>query len=421
MMDQCRISLSMLVTSDKLEWTKYQCPFCKWILRDAVQTCCGHWLCQECAQRVLARPESRCPKDECAELLTKEDGNAFFPDRFVRKEVSQLGVRCSNHEKGCSWTGLSKELQHHLTLCEHNKVQCKHCADWISPSVQNAHNESCHLVPVACPFANFGCKQTEEITRDKVSEHLTGSTGLLQHLNIIANLFKEFTKSRSDSDDRAPGGESMVLKCGMEEIELLKSKIEKQDDLIVKLLAQVRKLDEAQQSKTADNDDLDFRLSAIENSNFDGTMVWRVPSFSQRMDDVRAEKYTSIFSLPFYSGRHGYKMCLRLYILGDGIGKATHMSLFIVIMKGEFDNILQWPFTYRVSFKLINQSGGKDVKDQFLPNPLSSCFQKPTKYMNTASGCPRFVTLQKLMSDGFVKDDIIFIKVKVDTASITHP
>ena len=51
-------------------------------------------------------------------------------------------------------------------------------------------------------------------------------------------------------------------------------------------------------------------------------------------------------------------MCLRIYILGDGIGKGTHMSLFFVVMKGEFDNILQWPFTHKVTFKLINQCGG---------------------------------------------------------------
>ena len=31
------------------------------------------------------------------------------------------------------------------------------------------------------------------------------------------------------------------------------------------------------------------------------------------------------------------------------------MSLFFVVMKGEFDNTLQWPFTHKVTFKLINQ------------------------------------------------------------------
>ena len=28
-----------------------------------------------------------------------------------------------------------------------------------------------------------------------------------------------------------------------------------------------------------------------------------------------------LYSAPFYTGRHGYKMCLRLYIDGDGSGR----------------------------------------------------------------------------------------------------
>ena len=80
-------------------------------------------------------------------------------------------------------------------------------------------------------------------------------------------------------------------------------------------------------------------------------------------------------SIPFYSGHYGYKMCLSLYILGDGIGKNTHMSLFFVVMKGEFDAILQWPFTHKVSFRLINQHHGRDIVDVFQPDPLSSATQ----------------------------------------------
>ena len=149
--------------------------------------------------------------------------------------------------------------------------------------------------------------------------------------------------------------------------------------------------------------------------------VWNIPQFSQCMDDARTGRCTSISSLPFYSSPHGYKMCLRLYILGDGIGKGTHMSLFFVVMKGEFDNILQWPFTHKVTFKLINQCGGRDVMDIFRPDPLSPSFQKPESEMNVASGCPRFVSMNELMQGGFIVDDTIFIKVKVDTATMRHP
>ena len=170
-----------------------------------------------------------------------------------------------------------------------------------------------------------------------------------------------------------------------------------------------------------DMEDRDFRISLIENSNYDGTMIWKIPQFAQRQSDAKTGKYTSVFSLPFYTCRYGYKMCLRLYICGDGIGKGSHMSLFFVVMKGEFDNILKWPFMHRVTFRLINQKGHQDVIDTFQPDPTSSSFKKPKADMNIASGCPRFVLQKELKDNGFVVDDTIFIKCEVDTKTILHP
>ena len=181
------------------------------------------------------------------------------------------------------------------------------------------------------------------------------------------------------------------------------------------LKSTVMKLEKMVKTKHAELEDRDFRLSLIENSNFDGTMVWKIPQFSQRMSDAHSGKYTSIFSLPFYTSRYGYKMCLRLYILGDGIGKNNYMSLFFVIMRGEFDNILQWPFTHKVTFRLVNQNGNRDVIDTFQPESTSSSFRKPKSDINIASGCPKFISHADLK--GFVADDTIFIKCEVGRQS----
>ena len=55
------------------------------------------------------------------------------------------------------------------------------------------------------------------------------------------------------------------------------------------------------------------------------------------------------FRIPaFYTAKYGYKLCLRLYLNGDGTGKRTHLSLFIVIMRGEYDALLPWPFRNKV-------------------------------------------------------------------------
>lgn len=56
----------------------------------------------------------------------------------------------------------------------------------------------------------------------------------------------------------------------------------------------------------------------------------------------------------FYTARYGFKVCMRLYLNGDGVGKGTHISLFFVIMRGEYDPILSWPFRHKV--KRYNQA-----------------------------------------------------------------
>ena len=94
----------------------------------------------------------------------------------------------------------------------------------------------------------------------------------------------------------------------------LVAELRAKDEELAELKTIVTKLEKTIQSKNAELEDRDFRLSLIENSNHDGSMIWKIPQFSQRKADAQNGKYTSIFSLPFYSGRYGYKMCLRLYI-----------------------------------------------------------------------------------------------------------
>ena len=233
----------------------------------------------------------------------------------------------------------------------------------------------------------------------------------LQVNNLTPNLY-EFAQ---------PDLSELTGKLKIEVAGTMRAELRRKDEEIGILRNTITKLEKSMRSKHAEFEDRDFRLSLIENSNYDGSMVWKIPQFSQRMSDAQTGKYTSIFSLPFYTGRYGFKMCLRLYILGDGIGKNTHMSLFFVIMRGEFDSILQWPFTHKVTFKLINQTGGRDIIDTFQPDPMSSSFRKPKSDMNIASGCPRFVSHNDLKNGGFIVEDTVFIKCSVDCNNVKHP
>ena len=73
------------------------------------------------------------------------------------------------------------------------------------------------------------------------------------------------------------------------------------------------------------------------------------------------------------------------------MGKGTHLSLFFVVMRGDYDALLPWPFEQKVSFKLIDQTGNQHIIESFRPDPNSPSFQRPQSKMNVASGCPLFV------------------------------
>ncbi len=118
--------------------------------------------------------------------------------------------------------------------------------------------------------------------------------------------------------------------------------------------------------------------------------------------------------------RFGYKMCARIYLNGDGQGKGSHVSLFFVVMRSEYDALLTWPFPCKITMKLLGQDSNPNVVESFRPDPNSSSFRRPSSDMNIASGCPLFVSQSKIASGSYVKKDCIFVEVMVDTSSLPN-
>lgn len=167
--------------------------------------------------------------------------------------------------------------------------------------------------------------------------------------------------------------------------------------------------------------ELELQLQASLASTYNGSFLWRIPEVKKRKRDAMDGRITSIYSPPFYTGRNGYKMCIRAYLNGDGIGYNTHLSIFFVLMKGEYDPLLKWPFDYKVSLIMVDQEHRRHIVQTFKPSPSSGSFQQPKTDMNIASGCPKFADLKVLENDNYVKEDVLYIKCIVDVARIFHP
>jgi TNF receptor-associated factor 4 len=58
-------------------------------------------------------------------------------------------------------------------------------------------------------------------------------------------------------------------------------------------------------------------------------------------------------STPFYTHPQGYKLCIRVHANGILAGKGTHVSVYVHLMKGEFDDHLVWPFRGQINVQLL--------------------------------------------------------------------
>ena len=160
--------------------------------------------------------------------------------------------------------------------------------------------------------------------------------------------------------------------------------------------------------------DMDLKIQVQENKTLNGELIWKIDKIDLRMARARSGKVVALHSAPCYTKQYEYKYCTRLYLQGDGMGRSTHVSLFFVVMKSEYDQLLNWPMQRRITLELINHvNEAENVIESFVCNPRSSSFQRPTNNMNVASGCPMFISIEKFLTGGFIVDNSAYIKTTV--------
>ncbi|CAM4755487.1 unnamed protein product [Rotaria magnacalcarata] len=146
-------------------------------------------------------------------------------------------------------------------------------------------------------------------------------------------------------------------------------------------------------------------------SAHNGILLWRINNIKDRSNNSE-----SATSPPFYTSLDGYKLCVRLYFNGNDTDQSTYSSIFIVLMRGDYDAILDWPFNYQVIFclyNLINQDN--HIIESFQPDINLKAFQKPQSDMNVGCGISKFIprTLFEQENNSFIHDDSIYIKVMI--------
>uniref|UniRef100_A0A8C1PI18 TNF receptor-associated factor n=1 Tax=Cyprinus carpio TaxID=7962 RepID=A0A8C1PI18_CYPCA len=463
------------ILANKLE-DKHLCNCCQNILRRPFQAQCGHRFCFYCFNRTVGSGPQKC--NACIKEDIFEEPTSIlvqgcaFPDNAARREVENLPAVCFN--EGCSWKGsikdyelshegkcefmilpcpLCKELirlneqeRHNERECPERTLNCKYCKEPFHFRNIKAHDEICPKYPMICE----GCAK-KKIPREKYVDHikfcskfrtpcryhvvgcdLSVST-LINNYLCRTQLTMQFEKTKvADLGRRC---QELEVKAGTfedvvcvlnREVERFATTMEASNrqhrldqDKIEALSNKVRQLERQVGVKDLTVAEMEGRLREMSATTFDGVFIWRISDFTKKRQDAIAGRAPAMFSPAFYTSKYGYKMCLRIYLNGDGTGRGTHLSLFFVVMRGTSDALLKWPFNQKVTLMLLDQSNREHIIDAFRPDITSSSFQRPVSDMNIASGCPLFCPLSKLEGkNSYIRDDTIFIKAIVDLTGL---
>ena len=174
---------------------------------------------------------------------------------------------------------------------------------------------------------------------------------------------------------------------------------------------------------------IDMKVS-IDKDGGNTRFIWKMTFFSESLRQAKEGVKEMIESDPFYTGRYGYKLKVFAYPYYTGyfLPHAPQLSIGIVLMEGEYDNILTWPFSKKITFTVIDQN--KDLKERqnhfdylsptkhkklgsfFVPNLFS---ERPGEKMMTVEGeIPCFISQETLQTRPFIVNDTLFIQVDIE-------
>ncbi|NXW47790.1 TRAF2 factor, partial [Nyctiprogne leucopyga] len=325
-------------------------------------------------------------------------------------------------------------------VCPEFPLTCEGCGKKIPREKFRDHVKTCGRSKVPCRFKVVGC--AEVVENEKLSEH--ESKCLAEHLYMLLSFVLSLKTGSGDLKPLPTLSSSLellgrcealerktvtfenivcVLNREVERVSLTAEAYSRQHRLdqekIETLSNKVRQLERSIGLKDLAMAEMEEKIRTMEASTYDGIFIWKITEFARKRQEAITGRSPAIFSPAFYTSKYGYKMCLRVYLNGDGTGRGTHLSLFFVVMKGPNDALLRWPFNQKVTLMLLDQSNREHIIDAFRPDVTSSSFQRPITEMNIASGCPLFCPVSVMEAkNSYVRDDAIFIKAIVDLTGL---
>ena len=135
------------------------------LLEPYLTECCGHHL-SETAYRQLQAQGKPCP-------VCKEEPLKAVKDKYHKRRVSSLKVRCPHKAEVCEWQGELGSLEKHLNAnssageCRYVDVDCPYaCGERVQRrSLEEHKSQRCSLRPFTCQYCNHKATH-QKITKE---------------------------------------------------------------------------------------------------------------------------------------------------------------------------------------------------------------------------------------------------------------
>ena len=205
-----------------------------------------------------------------------------------------------------------------------------------------------------------------------------------------------------------------------EELRNTQEKLNETEDNLIKAREELRNTQEKFEETKRKHEE---KIDSVENKllHYLGEHTWKISGFNEKMRQAKPGKEIKIDSAPFYTdafGRYGYKFKL-LLTLDYKLGTIVCLKVYFVIMKGEYDSILPWPFRRKIIFTLVDQQEDLNDRENIValltsdPTKDEEWNKRPVTDENVGKRLICYLSQIEVLEGRFIVDDTIFVQVTV--------
>ena len=147
------------------------------------------------------------------------------------------------------------------------------------------------------------------------------------------------------------------------------------------------------------------------------TIALKIPNFTRMLNQaISSNDFGDIYSEPFYTS-HKYRMKVHVSLNEGPSGFTGYMGVYLCLVPGEHDESLEWPFTKRVAFVVVDQQNDELYVNNYrtiMAPEGQEQFNRPVAESNEGYGFADFMLHSTARTRQYIKNGAVYIAVEVE-------